>query len=82
MLSNGFVKVAPVGESCCTTTWVSLPDSVQALLIFSRVDLVWLGASMTEFSLSKLSALEAQHSFMGILDTAGGLDTTMAGSDR
>lgn len=79
MLSDGFVILASV-ESCMTA-WRSLPDSVKAFLILSRVGPVCVWAAVMEHSLSRLSALEAQHSFIGRLLAAGGLDMTIAGSD-
>lgn len=79
---DGFEILAPEAlRDSCMTAWRSLPDSEKAFLIFSRVGPVCLWASGIELSLSRLSALEAQHNFMGRLLAAGGLDTTMAGSD-
>lgn len=81
MLSDGLVWSVPRElQSCWMAAWGSLPNSVR-VFIFSRVGPVRFWASMMEHSLSRLSALEAQHNFLGRLATAGGFDTTMAGSD-
>lgn len=82
MLSDGFVAHVPVElQGSCMTAWRSLSDSANAVFIFSRVGPARFGALRMEHSLSRLSALEAQHSFLGRLATAGGFDMTMAGSD-
>lgn len=49
--------------------------------VFISVGLARLWTLSSKFWLSRLSALEAQHSVLGSAAAAGGLDTTMAGSE-
>lgn len=72
---SAFARVEPRGSVAPR----SHPGSV--FFTFISVGLVLFWTLSSKFWLSRPSALEAQHSVLGSAAAAGGLDTTMAGSE-
>lgn len=70
-----------LSDSCVLDSGVGAPNSTRAFPAFGGDATVRDEALEMEDSLSRLSALEAQHSFLDRLDPVKGLDATTAGSD-